>query len=70
MKRLFTTVFIVVLIVLGSVSCSTSRKTRSELRGLMLLDNTHLGRNKAYYSKHNKKTRRDAYRKYSKNSRW
>ncbi|MBN2863726.1 MAG: hypothetical protein JXN62_11215 [Bacteroidales bacterium] len=69
MKRLFISVFVIMLVVLGSVSCSMSRKTQSELRGLMLLDNTHLGRNKAYYSKHNKKTRKDAYRKYAKNYR-
>lgn len=33
----------------------------------MLLENTELGRNKEFHSKHNKKTKRKAYRKYKKN---
>jgi hypothetical protein len=70
MKRIIISVLILLLIAVALAGCSTSRKSRSELRGLMLLENLQLGRNKAFYSKHNMKTKRDAYRKYKKNSRY
>jgi len=50
-------------------SCATSRKSKGELKGLMLLDNLQLPRNKAFSSKHNMRTKNVAYRKYRKNSR-
>jgi hypothetical protein len=43
----------------------TSR-SYSEKRGLMLLESTQLGRNKALYSKHNVKTLKKARKKYKK----
>lgn len=49
--------------------CSASKKNYNELKGLMLLDNTRLGRNKAYYSKHNIKAKKEAYKKFRKNNR-
>jgi hypothetical protein len=49
-------------------SCATSRKNHNELKGLMLLNNLQLNRNKAFYSRHNIKTKNEAYRKYRKNS--
>ncbi|HOW09446.1 MAG TPA: hypothetical protein PLX08_06555 [Bacteroidales bacterium] len=49
--------------------CSASRKNYSELKGLMLLDNVKLGRNKAFYSKHNIKNKKEAHRRYKKNQR-
>jgi hypothetical protein len=69
MKRLIISVLLILLIAAAMISCSSSRKSRSELKGLMLLDNKQLGRNRAYYSKHNVKIRRDAFRKYAKNGR-
>jgi hypothetical protein len=57
------------VLALASTGCASSRKTDRKLRALMLQENTKLGRNKAYYSKHNKKTKRIAYRRYSKNRR-
>jgi len=36
----------------------------------MLLDNLQLRRNRAFYSRHNIKTKNEAYRKYKKNSRY
>ncbi len=49
--------------------CASERKTQAELRGLMLQDNLRMGRNKAYYSKHNIKAKKEAYRHYRKNNR-
>lgn len=69
MKRLITSVLVLLLFVLALTSCATSRKNQSELRGLMLLENLQLSRNKAFYSRHNIKTRNEAYRRYKKNNR-
>jgi hypothetical protein len=69
MKRLIISMFILLLFVVALTSCATSRKSHSELRGLMLLDNLQLSKNKAFYSRHNIKTKNEAYRKYKKNSR-
>jgi hypothetical protein len=57
---------LVLLLVAPATSCSSAKKSRTELRGLMLLDNTQLGRNKSYYSKHNSKKLKKSYRKYEK----
>ena len=51
-------------------SCGISRRSYNESRGLMLLENTQLGRNKAYYSKANKKTRKAAVKKFRKYNRY
>jgi hypothetical protein len=69
MKRMAIAVLIMSMLVLASAGCASNRKYDSELRGLMLQDNVKLGRNRAYYSKHNVKTKKDAYRKYHKSSR-
>jgi hypothetical protein len=69
MKRLIISVIILLLVAMALSSCATSRKNQSELRGLMLLNNLQLPRNKAFYSRHNIKTRNEAYRRYKKNSR-
>jgi hypothetical protein len=69
MKKLIISMFILLLFVVALTSCATSRKSHSELRGLMLLDNLQLSKNKAFYSRHNIKTKNEAYRKYKKNSR-
>jgi hypothetical protein len=69
MKRLIISVIVSLLVAMALTSCATSRKNHSELRGLMLLNNLQLPRNKAFYSRHNIKTRNEAYRRYKKNSR-
>jgi hypothetical protein len=69
MKRLIISVIVLLLLAMALSSCATSRKNQSELRGLMLLNNLQLPRNKAFYSRHNIKTRNEAYRRYKKNSR-
>lgn len=58
-----------VFVVLALTDCAAERRTQSELRGLMLQDNLRMGRNKAFYSKHNVRLKRDAYRSYRKNNR-
>ncbi|MBW6501329.1 MAG: hypothetical protein K0B05_08050 [Bacteroidales bacterium] len=69
MKRFIIPALILLLVALTLASCASSRKNRSELRGLMLMDNKHLPRNKPYYSSHNKKLKREASRKYRSNNR-
>lgn len=69
MKRLIISLLILLFILTAFAGCSASRKNYSELKGLMLLDNVQLGRNKAFYSKHNTKLRSDAFKKHRKNSR-
>jgi len=41
-------------------------RSYSEKRGLMILENTQLGRNKTLYSKHNVKAIKRAHKKYKK----
>lgn len=70
MKRMAIAVLILSMFILASTGCAANRKYNSELRGLMLQDNLKFGRNKAYFSKHNVKTKKEAYRKYRKNNRF
>jgi hypothetical protein len=70
MKRFIISLLIVLMVVIASTSCATSRKNQSELKGLMLMENLQLKRNRAFYSRHNMKTKREALRKYKKNSRY
>ena len=69
MKRLIIMLLITVLVAMSFSGCATNRKYQSELRGLMLQDNLKMKRNKAYYSKHNARLRKDAFRQYRKNNR-
>jgi hypothetical protein len=69
MKRSIISVLIMLLLAVSFSGCATSRKSHAELKGLMLLDNLQLSRNKAFYSRHNTRTRNDAYRRFKKNSR-
>jgi hypothetical protein len=57
------------LLVTTFSGCATSKKNHNELKGLMLLNNLQLSRNKAFYSRHIMKMKQDAYRRYKKNSR-
>ena len=69
MKR---TVIIILLIIFAIIftGCATKRKAReySSLRGLMLLENTQLGRNKHYNSAKYQKTLKKNYKKFKKNN--
>jgi len=69
MKRIIISFFIIVFIALAFSGCSASRKNYHELKGLMLLDDLQLKRNRAFYSTHNKKIRNSAFKKSRKNSR-
>ncbi len=69
MKRLTLYTLILMLAALTFSACATSKKNVGELKGLMLLDNKQLARNKAYYSSHNIKTKKAAYKKYKNNNR-
>jgi len=45
--------FLLVMVLLTSLSgCSSSKRSTSDLSGLMLLENSQLGRNRSYYSRH------------------
>jgi hypothetical protein len=57
------------MVIAAFTGCASSRKNYNELKGLMLLDNVHLQRNRAFNSKHSIKARNDAYKRYKKNSR-
>ncbi len=63
---------VLILVVLASVSggCASGKKAYNEKRGLMLLENTQLGRNKGYYSKHKAKTLDRSYKKIKKNRKY
>lgn len=69
MKR---TAYIILLIILALIlsGCATKRKARDygEKRGLMLLENTELGRNKHYNSAKYQKTLKKNYKKFKKNN--
>jgi len=69
MKRLIIMALTMVFLAAAFAGCAAERKTQAELRGLMLQDNLRMGRNKAYFSKHNTRIKRDANRTYRRNSR-
>jgi uncharacterized protein YceK len=64
------TAYIILLIILALIlsGCATKKKARdyNEKRGLMLLENTQLGRNKHYNSTKYQKTLRNNYKKFHK----
>jgi hypothetical protein len=70
MRRMAIAVMILSMLLLAFSGCAAGRKYDGDLRGLMLQDNLKLGRNRAYFSKHNVKTKKEAYRKYHKNTRF
>ncbi len=69
MKRSVIFIIAMIFIVGLSSGCSSSRRYQSDLRGLMLQDNLQMKRNRAYYSKHSIKARKDAFRHHKRNSR-
>lgn len=69
MRRLLKPVLVLLFFSVTLTGCYTGKKDLSELGGLMLLDNTQLGRNKAFYSKHNRNTMKNVHSKYKKAAR-
>ena len=61
--KLITSVLILFMLALGIAGCASGRKSYTQKRGLMLLENTQLGRNKGYYSKHKAKQIDHSYKK-------
>lgn len=70
MRRLIIFVLVSLLTAIIVTSCSATRKSQDQLRGLMLQDNLQMKRNKAYYSKHNIKTKKAAYKRYKRYNRY
>lgn len=68
MRTLIKFLFVLLMFAFVSGGCSSGRKSYSELRGLMLLENTQLGRNRTYYSKHKSKRIKDYHRKFNRKS--
>lgn len=69
MKKLIFLCLTLLLVIAAFTGCASSRKNFNELKGLMLLGNLQLEKNKAFHSKHNVKARNDALKRYKKNSR-
>jgi hypothetical protein len=69
MKKYVLSVIILLMLSWLITGCASTRKNQAELRGLMLQENLQLKKNRAFYSKHNIKTKKVAYKKYKKNSR-
>jgi hypothetical protein len=69
MKRIIVYCLFSLIILTAFTGCSASKKNYNELKGLMLLENVQLGRNKAFNSKHNTRARKEAYKRYRKNNR-
>lgn len=63
MRRLLIPVLILLLVVTFLSGCAAKKNAYREKRGLMLLENTQLGRNKGYYSKHKAKNLDKNYKK-------
>ena len=63
MRKLIISVLILLLLEVALAGCASKKKSYSEMRGLMLLENTQLGRNKGYYSKHKAKKVNKNYKK-------
>jgi hypothetical protein len=52
MVRSIISVIVFLVLAAALTGCSPGKKSYTELRGLMLLENTQIGRNRSYYSKH------------------
>ncbi|NLO01757.1 MAG: hypothetical protein GX126_05475 [Bacteroidales bacterium] len=66
MKRLVRIIIFISLISVTMTGCYAGKRNQSQLGGLMLLDNTQQKRNRAFYSGHNKKARKNVHSKYKK----
>lgn len=65
MRFIISLILMLVLLTLLS-GCASARKSNSELSGLMLLENTQLGRNRSYYSKRGAKKLLNKHAKFHK----
>ena len=65
MKKIAHIILLLIMFVLLLSGCATQRKTsyHNDMRGLMLLDNTQLGRNRLYNSSKYHKTLKHNYKK-------
>jgi hypothetical protein len=64
MIRLIICLLVSLVITVGFTDCSAAKKSTSEKRGLMLLENTQLGRNRSYYSKRDVKKIEKKHKKH------
>ena len=69
MKKLIFTCLTCLLVISLFTGCAAGRKNFNELKGLILLGNLQMEKNKAFYSKHSVKARNDAFKRYRKNNR-
>ncbi len=69
MKRSIIIILTMLFLVGAFSGCSSSRRYQSDLRGLMLQDNLQMKRNRAYYSKHSIKVRKDAFKHHRRSNR-
>jgi len=67
MRKLIISMIVCLVLIVSFGGCSSSKKSYNDRRGLMLLDNKELSRNKEYYSRHNMKSRKIAQKKFRKN---
>ncbi len=68
MKYLKIIIILIIFIIISS--CATTNNTgRDKQKTLMLTPNTQMHKNKAYYSKHNMKTRKAGTKRYKQNNR-
>jgi hypothetical protein len=63
MIRSIMSVLVFLVLTVALAGCASSKKNYREMKGLMLLESTQLGRNKGYYSKHKAKKLNKDYRK-------
>ena len=64
MVKFIISLLVILLPLTFLTGCASSKKNTAELRGLMLLDNTQLGRNKSYYSRHGAKKLVNKHKKF------
>ena len=70
MMKQIISVLIFLALASALAGCAAGKKSYAEKKGLMLLENTQLGRNKGYYSKHKAKTLDRSYKKIKKNRKY
>jgi len=66
MKRFLMFIVVITFLLVGN-GCASEKKAYNEKKGLMLLENTYIGRNKYYNSKQNKERNNKTYKKLKKN---
>jgi hypothetical protein len=64
MMRFIISLLVILVLVPFLSGCASSKKNTTELRGLMLLENTQLGRNRSYYSRYGAKKLVNKHQKF------